>query len=90
MTIFIITTFICFLCFFLRVILVFRYRNELFDNIESAKITDLFLNKLVAKDSSPERLKNLTNKLNLLLYFGMSFIVLSGIVFFIYIYKFPV
>lgn len=90
MTFFIITTFLCFLSFVLRLVLVFRNRNELFENTESATITDLFLNKLVAKNSTPERFKRLANNLNLLLYLGVGFIVLSGIIFFISVYKFPV
>lgn len=90
MTFFIISTFLCFLSFVVRVVLIFRNRNELFENTETATITDLFLNKLVAKNSSSERFKRLANKLNLLLYLGVSFIVLSGVIFFISVYKFPV
>jgi hypothetical protein len=80
---------LAFISFFSRIVLVLKNRSVFDVNYEDAKITELFFNKLRAKESSQKSHTSIVMMLNVLLYLGVGFLAIAGIVFFVTVYSFP-
>jgi cytochrome b subunit of formate dehydrogenase len=89
MSAFIIISFLCFICFVLRLFFILKYRTILINNKKNVKIREAIFNLFNTKNSSDESYLSLAKRLNSLLIIGVILLVIAGIVFFTVVYRFP-
>ncbi len=86
---FLIISFLCFMCFVLRLFLVLKYRTILIKNKEDMKIIEAIFYLFNTNKFSDKSYLTLTKRLNFLLMLGVIFLLIAGIIFFKNVYRFP-